>query len=254
MTDKDFDRLLKDALSSDEVPLNLNESLFIKAERERTKKAKILSFTKACSSLAAVFVCAIAVLSYFNSDLFSQNNALPSEETNIITKKNESEDVSSEDSLEKTQQIEPKEKKIVSAPIVSADTALEKSDALIADETKSFDAVYDAQSAQTMPEEESVAENSVFAMRRAVIPENLEMLFNDGYDYKNVISEKIIQLVKEYDFAQEINFSQINGDEKFSLNEENMLTIEFAAGTIAPLEHGDLFFTVGTVQNGVLVE
>ena len=74
MTDKDFEQLLKDALTCDEVPESLNESLVLSAKKQQNKKAKILSFVKATSSCAAVFVCAVAVLSYFNSDLFSQKN------------------------------------------------------------------------------------------------------------------------------------------------------------------------------------
>ena len=66
MTDKEFDNAIKEALISDDVPEELNSSLVKKAQR-KNKKAKIYAFTKFATAAAAVFICAIAVLSVYNT-------------------------------------------------------------------------------------------------------------------------------------------------------------------------------------------
>lgn len=222
MTDKDFDILLKEVLSSDDVPASLNESLVNLACKRENKKAKILKFVKSAASCAAIFVCAVAVLSHFNSDLFLRKNTSPIKGTNTHSQK--------ENSLVSRE----------NDPATIQDGA---SDVSVASVTE--DAAYN------LAETENSNMNT-FSMRRGLVPQSLEMLFNEDYDYKTIISERISAQIALMDFPEKINFSKISGNESFSLNENNELTIQFAAGTIASEKHGDLFFTVGTVQNGVL--
>lgn len=222
MTDKDFDRLLKEALTSDDVPVSLNESLVHLANNRENKKAKIFKFVKSAVSYAAVFVCAVAVLSYFNSDLFSHKNTLPVKETDTHLQK---------------------EKSLYSEENDSATTQ---------DGTADSSALSLAEEAVYNQAETEKSNMDTFSRGRAFVPQSLDMLFNEGYDYKTIISERISAQIALMDFPEKINFSKISGNENFSLNENNVLTIQFAAGAIASEKHGDLFFTVGTVQNGVL--
>lgn len=261
MTDREFDNLMKEALSSDSVPEHLNNSLMLALQKKEQRKVKILKFVKACSSCAAVFICAVAVISYYNSDVPSRTeNSIP-EIKNTVTEK----EVEKEETAPKTDETaqkenittskkpqpksdlaenKPLEKAVDVAPTADTSAPVAESAGAIADAAPAKE---DAVIPDT-PQEESAP----FSKMRSIAPTALSDLFNDGYDYKSVISEKISAQIALMDFPEKINFSQITGDENFSLNEENILTIEFAAGTIASEEHGDLFFTVGTVQNGVL--
>ena len=253
MTDKDFEQLLKDALTCDEVPESLNESLVLSAKKQQNKKAKILSFVKATSSCAAVFVCAVAVLSYFNSDLFSQKNTTPAAESVIESQKDKTLEAEN-NVITKTEETSPyaaPEK----AKAISQDT-LPKTGAGTAKEEIIIDSapLPVAEAVASEPVSESTAEvtTDTFSMKRTLPTPTLDMLFNSDYDYKTAISERITSQIALMDFPEAINFSQISGNEQFSLSEENVLTIQFSAGTIASEVHGDLFFTVGKVQNGVL--
>lgn len=73
MADKDFDLLIKNALSSDNLPEGINEKLIMRA---RSKKLRRMNFVKWASSVAAVFICGIAVLTYFNSDIKKENTPM----------------------------------------------------------------------------------------------------------------------------------------------------------------------------------
>lgn len=67
MTDKEFDALLEKALTSDNVPPHVNSEL-LKKIKAKKKKGKIYLFTKLGSAVAAMFVCGVAILSYFNDN------------------------------------------------------------------------------------------------------------------------------------------------------------------------------------------
>ena len=263
MTDKDFDQLLKDALTCDDVPESLNESLVLLANKRQNKKAKILSFVKATSSCAAVFVCAVAVLSYFHSDLFLQKNTTPAMESGVESQKDEIPEVKNE----VVEQIQEKSFSDEVSPAVKPEKAKSVSEDALPQAAKAvtaedFDTVSEPSPvAETVAPEavsESAAEESAevntdtFSMKRTLPAPTLDMLFNSDYDYKRAISERIAAQIALMDFPEAINFSQISGNESFSLSEDNVLTIQFTAGTIASEAHGDLFFTVGKVQNGVL--
>ncbi len=255
MTDKEFDNLIKEALSADSVPQHLNDSLIFALRKKAQQKAKVLKFVKACSSCAAVFICAVTVISYYNTDVPSRTENTP-EVKNTVTEKEE--EVKREEAPPKTEervktenipsskaprqknevaQNTPVEKADTAAPVaetaeIAADAALAQEDAITPD----------------VAQEESAPSPII----RSIAPPVLGDLFNDGYDYISAISERINAQIAVMDFPEKINFSEITGNESFSLNDKNVLTIEFAAGTIASEVHGDLFFTVGTVQNGVL--
>lgn len=247
MTDREFDNLIKEALCSDSVPQHLNKSLMITLEKKKQHKAKVIKFVKACSSCAAVFICAVAVFSHYNSNISHRTeNNTPEVKNTIIQKKA---DIKEEEAQPKTNEeiqkndtlpsVAPNKNTVKKKTAVPAlETAEEANEPSVAQE----DAVL-----PDMAQEESAP----LMMRRSISPA-LSDLFNEGYDYISAISEKINGQIAIMDFPEKINFSQITGEESFSLNEENMLTIEFPAGTIASEEHGDLFFTVGTVQNGIL--
>lgn len=257
MTDKEFDKLIKDALTSYNVPGHLNDSLMFALRKKEQQRAKILKFVKACSSCAAVFICAVAVISYYNSnDTIDRTKALP-QVKNTVEEKAEEENIQEKVSPKTNETAEnenialskaPHKKSVApkKVPAEKADTAMPAAEA--------SEAIADAaipQGAAITPDA-AVEESAPAPMMRKIAQPTLGELFNEGYDYKTAISDRISARIALMDFPEKINFSQITGDESFSLSEENVLTIEFHAGTIASEEHGDLFFTVGTVQNGVL--
>ena len=103
-------------------------------------------------------------------------------------------------------------------------------------------------------EEKAMAENSTdsiaaFDLRKTL---TLSDLFNEGYDFKSVINEKIKGQINALPNAIEYKFSGISENVRFSLSEENTLTIIFGEGEITDSSHGEQYFTVGIVANGVL--
>lgn len=63
MDDKMLESALKNALEAPDLPRNLNARLMDKINKKQRKSALIFSITKKCSSFAAVFLCALTVLS-----------------------------------------------------------------------------------------------------------------------------------------------------------------------------------------------
>lgn len=264
MTDREFDNLMKEALCSDSVPQQLNNSLMLALEKKRQKRAKVIKFVKACSSCAAVFICAVAVISYYNSNISHRTeNHTPEVKNTIIEKKA---DIKEEEAQPKTNEevqkidvlpsVAPNKNRSANKNTVKEKTATPALEA--AEEVNEPSVAQEEAIAPDMLQEkdavspDTMQQESAPLMMRRSMPSALCDLFNEGYDYISAISENIRTQIAIMDFPEKINFSQITGDESFSLNEENKLTIEFPAGTIASEEHGDLFFTVGTVQNGIL--
>ncbi len=98
--------------------------------------------------------------------------------------------------------------------------------------------------------EEKVSDSAVaFNLRKTL---TLSDLFNEGYDFKKTINEKIREQISVLPNAGEYKFSGISENVRFSLSEENTLTIIFNEGEITLPTHGEQYFTVGTVANGVL--
>jgi len=89
MSDKELDRIIKSALSSEAVPEGLNKSLLDRAEKKKSKNQKIVYITKWASSAAAVFICAVAVLSYFNSDMIEKTQ-IPKPQSRIVSEEDSS--------------------------------------------------------------------------------------------------------------------------------------------------------------------
>lgn len=247
MTDREFDNLIKEALCSDSVPQHLNKSLMLTLEKKRQHKAKVIKFVKACSSCAAVFICAVAVFSHYNSNISHRTeNNTPEVKNTIIQKKA---DIKEEEAQPDTNGEVQKNDTLPSvAP--NKNTVKKKTAVPALEAAEEVNEPSVAQEEAVLPDM-AQEESAPLMMRRSISPA-LSDLFNEGYDYISAISEKINGQIAIMDFPEKINFSQITGNESFSLDEENKLTIEFPAGTIASEEHGDLFFTVGTVQNGIL--
>lgn len=63
MDGKMLESALKNALEAPDLPQNLNARLMDKINKKQRKSALIFSITKKCSSFAAVFLCALTVLS-----------------------------------------------------------------------------------------------------------------------------------------------------------------------------------------------
>lgn len=63
MDDKMLESALKNALEAPDLPQDLNARLMDKINKKQRKGALIFSITKKCSSCAAVFLCALTVLS-----------------------------------------------------------------------------------------------------------------------------------------------------------------------------------------------
>ena len=63
MDDKMLESALKNALEAPDLPQGLNARLMDKINKKQRKSALIFSITKKCSSFAAVFLCALTVLS-----------------------------------------------------------------------------------------------------------------------------------------------------------------------------------------------
>ena len=273
MTDKEFDSLLKDALVSEEVPEKLNASLLEKAKKKNN--FKLLRFTKPASAVAAVFVCAVAVLSFYNHDMDrhtestpqievksveteKEEAALPEEEAIMEAAEKENTAPSSEKAVESKTVVREEKKTAPTADVITTEAAPDE--APHAEDTPVLPAasggggggaaLFTADTSADTEQTEAATENT-FMMRQAAAP-SLSAMFNDGYDYKSVINEKISVQISALPNSEEYTFTGIEGDEAFSLNDENLLTVIFAPGKILPEDHGEQFFTVGTVENGVL--
>ena len=119
---------------------------------------------------------------------------------------------------------------------------------------KAARSVNDSMQSPQATEEKAMTEDSsdstaTFDLRKAL---TLSDLFNEGYDFKNVINEKIKEQINALPNAGEYKFSGISENVRFSLSEESTLAIIFGEGEITLPAHGEQCFTVGTVENGVL--
>lgn len=291
MTDNELDNLIKSALTADDVPKALNEKLFFAASEKRRKKARIINFARVSSSFAAVFVCAVAVVSYFNTDIKKEpaNRFSFSEGTHDTTSAEDTAAVNSSADFEK--EVTSPKKEAKTAPRMAQaeqkkaspkqyDFAEEKPENSLSAASYEEDSFGKAsplpqEKVDSSPEASPAAESAVSAQSIATdeIPDTaslsgstaspamkargmrtaLSSLFNDDYDYKDAIFKKIIAQIENLPYADEVTFSSLNGDEAFSLDEDNLLTIEFPRGTIAPDKYGDLHFPVGTVKDGILI-
>ena len=204
MTDKEFDNLIKDALTSSDVPPNLNKSLLDKMQKK--KRAKIISFVKSASAVAAVFICAVAVLSYYNSDIPSPE-AMPVKEKAIDTKTADEEDTNTKSAEKETLVTEPERKK-VAEPVQSY---VQESAVLEASEEFSVSEVYE--------ESSSGEEIAPAAFSRRMAEPDLSSLFNEEYDYKSVIDEKISAQISGLENSEEYTFPGISGSERFTVSE-----------------------------------
>lgn len=236
MTDRDFDNVLRDALTSEEVPSELNRTLFERVQKRH--KAKVLTFIKSASAVAAVFICAVAVLSYYNSGSSRITEESISTEKDIVITDAERENTpavtKAETSEKVSQSPQPRNKKIP-----------EKDEAASAAEPS----MEVSSEAMALPEEDT---STPFSMARGAAPMPLSALFVDGYDYKSVIDSVISSQIDTLPHASQYVFKGIDGSESFSLSEENSLTIVFPAGSIISEEHGEQYFTVGTLTDGML--
>ena len=105
------------------------------------------------------------------------------------------------------------------------------------------------ESEAVIPEISPTAARSTFDSRNALA---LSDLFNEGYDYKSVINEKIKEQINSLPNSQEYKFLEISENVRFSLDEQDTLTVIFDEGEITSSAHGEQYFTVGKVTNGVL--
>lgn len=253
MTDKEFDKLLKDSLTSDEVPSALNGALLEKARKKKNGKAKIYKFVKTGSACAAVFVCAVAILSYYNSGMqLPEESITPSVKTHTATEK-EVIAGEAETNGEISPQAAASEKSVPAAPKKAQALPKEPEKASLPEKAEAVADISadtaSAESAEDVQIEESLP--TVFSRAKAAT-DTLSELFNEDFDYTAVINERISLQIAELPNSADYTFEGISGNEAFTLNEENLLTITFAAGEIAAKEHGEQFFTVGTAVNGIL--
>ena len=235
MTDKEFDDILKAALTSEEVPSALNERVL--NEIEERKGSKIIRFIKPASAIAAVFICAVAILSHYDYKMPHPEENIPVSPKiqSDFEEKTEEENSHAFDSVQKSKAVPKKE-----AAVPPADThiASEHSPSVA-----SIESAQEVESEQALPQ--------TFSRARVAAPV-LSELFNEDFDYKAVINEKIVAQIALLENASDYTFSGISGNERITLNEENVLTVIFSAGEITSAEHGEQFFTVGIVANGRL--
>ena len=232
MTDKELDNAIKTALTSDEVPPSLNHTL-LKRTQKKNNRAKIYSFTKLASAIAAIFICAIAVLSFHNSD--------EGESMKLGLVKGGAEN---KDTLSKS----ISEKDAAPNHTDSADFAQNSpadSARIVNDVSKAPQNVQEKATAESASE----ARDSFAFGKKA---QTLSGLFKEGYDFKGVINEQIDKQIKSFGNASEYNFSGISENVGFAVDEKNILTIIFDAGEIVSPEHGEQYFTVGTIADGIL--
>lgn len=231
MTDKKFDDVIKSALTSDEVPAALNSALKNRALRKR-RSAKIFTFAKFGSAVAAVFICAIAILSYYNSE---SDNRLKAG----LTDGNETPPTENQTSSSEFQKDIDNFPVTTDKPGTSSDLASGNPEV--------------AKAMQDHPENKAAPESP--QMRSGIsVGKNtpLSALFNPDYDYKTIIEKKIKEQIGTFADSSAYSFDGLSDDVKFTVNKENRLTIVFPAGEILPEEHGEQYFTVGTLANGVL--
>jgi hypothetical protein len=102
--------------------------------------------------------------------------------------------------------------------------------------------------------EENVDEAYNLPQESNIKASKISDLFEEGYDYKKEISEKIkIQAEErmiinpgiEYNIGDEFT---VTGDEEFYINDKNELIIVFAAGVIAAEELGKVQFNIGVIE------
>lgn len=218
MTDKEFDNAIKEALTSDDVPEALNCSVLKKAQG-KIKKAKIYTFTKYSAAAVAVFICGISVLSVYNS---RDGEGMKQD----LVKNNNKEESVLPDTSSQPAGISPKAARPVNDSVQVTDVSEEN--ARVENATDSI---------------------AAFDLRKTL---TLSDLFNEGYDYKSVINERIIKQINNLPNAKEYTFSGISENVRFSLDEQNTLTVIFDEGEITDSSHGEQYFIVGTAENGVL--
>lgn len=234
MTDKEFDDILKAALTSEEVPSALNKRVLNKAEER--KGSKIIRFVKPASAVAAVFICAVAILSHYDYKM-------PHHEENIPVSPKIQSDFEEETEEENSQSFDSVQKSKTAPKKEAADPA----NAHIASDLSP--SVANIETAEEIEDEQALPQT--FSRARVSAPV-LSELFNEDFDYKAVISEKVSAQIALLENASDYTFNGISGNERITLNEENVLTVIFSAGEITSEEHGEQFFTVGTVANGRL--
>lgn len=263
MTDKEFDNILKDALTSRQVPSELNRTLLAKANSR--KKAKILKFTRSASAVAAVFICAVAVLSYYNSDtsLKTEEVSLKKDlqttekadiDAPVSTTEEKGDTPSPNEEIKKETPDTPFKKRAFDS---SAEIAAVQTEVATMEATADTDSAYTPSLSDTPVSDEAEQSDSSdtlapFSRSGKMAEAVLSNLFNDGYDYKAVIDEKISSQIALLPDASAYTFSGIDGSERFLLSEENRLTVIFESGIVAPPEHGEQFFTVGVLADGKL--
>ena len=270
MTDKELDALIKDALTSEKMPASLNQKLLARAQKRAERRKKIIYISKWASSMAAVFICGIAVLSYFNSSTSKTIIDTQTEKTSPINNeiKKEAPPLASEGEEKAPENRTPKAKPIprqsaekeASSQAVydltsdavpkGADEAFaqESSEVALAKEVSEEAIIEDA-----LPEEDLTKDNSsetkAATFGRMKAP--LFSLFEENYDFKSVIYNSITKQLQESG-KDASNINEISGYEDYRIEHDGALFIIFPEGSIAPYEKGQFEFFVGRLENGIL--
>jgi len=302
MNDKEFDNLMKNALSSEKLPEGLNERLLERAEAchfthvaseksENTasrlsKNKKIIYPFRWASSVAAVFICAIAVLNYFNSD--TSKTIMHTETEKDISVKEEiikpvekeaasfnqvapekSEGTASGNfrNSEKEKEAEPPKIEKADAqpenktPAVNDEKIIAEGEAPAVTKEESLPeaADYDASSpAAYTPENDTAAEITEEEIAEPVSPKMMRMmkeplftLFSENYDFKAVINKSITEQI-EKSGRDIFTFTSVTGNEDYRIEHDGSLFIIFPEGSIASEEFGHFEFCVGKLTDGIL--
>ena len=254
MTDKELDALIKDALSSDKMPDNLNQKLLARAQKKVGRNKKIIYITKWASSVAAVFICGIAVLSYFNSNTSktiidtqtenkpSVSEAVKKETPPIKKEKEEAEVIENHTPAAAFSASQTSEKDALSKEVYdpSSDIAVEESEEIA--EHAPLEAALtekalpeEASIEKTLPEEAMTDEIPVTINSRSIgdMKAPLFSLFAENYDFKSIIYSDIANQLQQSGKDASI-LGEISGYEEYRIEYDGSLFILFPEGSIAP--------------------
>ena len=220
MTEKDFDFVVKNALSSDDVPPGLNLALSNKLKQKR-RSAKIYKFTAFAGAIAAMFICATVLLNVYNSGsgnrFNSGSSALP--------------DSSAEDT----------------ASTDSHTTKTANADVPPGNVGRAFTPPENSNSGTNMESSDSKSALSFNTAYRI-----FSKAFDDEFDFVSAFNKEIEKQIAKRPNSSEYTFSGVSENAKFTIDDENKVTIVFPEGEIIGEEHGEQYFTVGKISNGKL--
>ncbi len=271
LTEFEFDNLLNSAMKIDEnIPYGINDKLKKKINSKYRYKKMIKSIPVSAAACLVAGVVLTSVM-YNNQNIYDipkgisnvpddngivissvieEDIKVPLENEKIVPKVSQNTNVDLSDDTAKTKSNETINFVLKSAEqegVTPGKTSVAESELAVfdGDEMQVTDPVSESY-AQELPEDS--LEYSTRAMPEVKNISLAEYLANDQA-LITLVSQKIKeQMLYDSEFGYFEDFSMISGNERYYLTEQNELVIIFDAGTIAPTDHGEMYFNVGVVK------